>query len=240
MSKTLLNAVNDTLKRMGSIKGNSGELVSLADSQRQVLIDLAVSCINETVLDIYMASDRPMPNEVGTTNITLVAGDRDYTLPTDMVAIRWPLINESNGYAISEYPSGWEGLVNDQLQPSNFIGRPTYGVIRPTDGLLYLDMVPTSADNGLQYKLYYDKSQIKSLAADTMPFSDDTYLFFIPAVVEKVKMERDEQSDAKFLVSNKKYQSLIARCAKLVTMSHERTSWLPTGANLFSSDPMED
>ncbi len=239
MAKTLLQGVNDVLKRMGVIKGNSGELSSLTDSQRQVLVDLAVNCWNEVVIELYESSDLSMPKEVGTATITLATGDRDYSLPSDLVYIKWPLRNASNGYLIQEYPGGWDQLQNDQLQPANFTGRPFYATIRPTDGLLYMDRIPTAADNGLAFTLEYDKSLIKSLAADTFPFSDDVYFILVPAVVEKIKMERDEQSDARFAVCLKKYSRSLGIAAGMVSLNKQRNNWLPISYSV-TGDPMEE
>ena len=239
MSKTLLQATNDVLKRIGAIKGNSGELASLTDSQRQIYIDICVQCWNEVIIDLFESSESSMPLEVGSTTITLSTGDRDYTLPTDLVYIKWPLRNTSNGYLIHEYPGGFNGMLDDQLQPSTFTGRPMYGVIRPTDGQLYLDRSPTSNDNGLQYTLYYDKSLIKSLASDTMPFSDDVYTILIPAVSEKIKMERDGQKAEAYVVSEKKYKKYIGRAARMLSMNKQRTSYLRQ-EHYNNCDPMEE
>lgn len=239
MAKTLLQGVNDVLKRLGVIKGNSGELSSLTDSQRQVLVDLAVNCWNEVVIELYEASDLSMPKEVGSTTITLATGDRNYTLPSDLVYIKWPLINASNGYLIQEYPGGWDQIQNDQLQPANFTGRPFYATIRPTDGLLYMDRIPTPADDGLQFTLEYDKSLIKTLASDTFAFNDDVYHILIPAVAEKIKMERDEQSDSRFVVSLKKYQHSLGIAAGMISLNKQRNNWLPIAYNVCS-DPMEE
>jgi len=233
MAKTLLQGVNDVLKRMGAIKGNSGEIASLVDSQRQVLVDLAVSCWNETIIELYESSQMTMPNEMGTSTVTLSAGDRDYALPSDLVFIKWPLRNASNGYLIHEYPGGFEQLENDQLQPNAFTGRPLYAAIRPSDGQLYLDRIPQAEDAGIAYTLEYDKSLIKTLATDTFPFNDDTYYVLIPAVAEKIKMERDDQSEGRYVVSRKKYDKAIGLAAGMISLNKQRKSWLtfPSGFN---------
>lgn len=238
MAKTLLQGVNDVLKRIGALKGNSGELASLVDSQRQIKIDLAVNCWNETLIELYELSEISMPNEVATTTITLALNDRDYALPSDLVYIKWPIRNTSNGYLIAEYPGGWDQMQNDQLQPSTFTGRPFYGTIRPTDGQLYLDRLPQSADVGLAYTLSYDKSLIKSLASDTFPCNDDTYTMLVPAVAEKIKMESDEQSEARYAVSLKKYNKYLAVAAGMISLNKSRNTWLPQSYS--SCDPMEE
>lgn len=241
MAKTLLNGVNDVLKRMGAIKGNSGELSSLSDPQRQVLVDLAVACWNEVIIDLFESSEMTMPQEMGTSTLTLVTGDRDYSLPSDLVFIKWPLKNDSNGYRIEEYPGGWDQIRKDQLQPNTFTGRPFYAVVRPSDGLLYLDRIPTADDNGLQYTIEYDKSLIKSLATDTFPFSDDVYSMLVPAVVEQIKSERDAQSDVRYTISNGKRRKYIARASAMLSLQKQRTNYLPQQQYSYGSmDPFEE
>ncbi len=241
MAKTLLDGVNEVLKRLGDIKSNSGVLSSLTDSQRQVRIDLCVQLWNEVISELYDASEQQFPKEMATATITLATGDRDYALPADLVYIRWPLKNDSNGYLISEYGGGWEQLILDQLQPANFIGRPFYGVIRPSDGLLYLDRIPTAQDNGLQYTLYYDKDIILDSATDAFPFADSVFIDLVPAVAEKMKMELDDQSDARYMTSLSKYTKSIARAAGKISMSLPRKDYSPDrtyDGNL--SDPMSE
>lgn len=238
MTKTLLDGVNDVLRRRGEIKSNSGELASLTDSQRQTSIDLAIQAWNESVIDLYDISEMQMPNEMATSNIMLITSTRAYTLPTDLVMIRYPLIQETNGYTIYEYGGGWDQMRRDQLQPSNYTGRPSLGCIRPSDGKLYLDRTPTSVDNGLQYTLTYDKSLIMSLAADTFPFNDEVYYMMVATVAEKLKMETANQNDTKYLVSEKKYQQALGKAAGLLSKKPQRSSWLPEHGSWDTSDPL--
>lgn len=236
MAKTLLNGVNDVLKRLGHIKGNSGELASLTDSQRQVVIDLAIQSWNELLVDLYDSAEIPFPNEVATSNITLATSDRDYVLPSDMVYIRWPLINTTYGYEIFEYPGGWDQMRKDQTIPDNYTGRPQYAVIRPTDGYLYLEKIPTSAENGLVYALAYDKSLLMDAAADTFPCIDDVYQMLIPCATELVKRDQEKSFDEAI------YRRRLGQAATLLTKRQQRTSWSPQrlGAHVTNSDPLED
>lgn len=235
MAKTLLNGVNDVLKRLGYIKGNSGELASLTDSQRQVIIDLVIQSWNELLIDVYDSAEIAFPNEVATSNITLATSDRDYVLPSDLVYIRWPLINQTYGYEIFEYPGGWDQLRRDQTIPANYTGRPQYAAVRPTDGYLYLERIPTSAENGLVYVLTYDKSLLMDSAADTFPFIDDVYQMLIPCVTELVKRDQEKAFDEAI------YRRRLGQAASLLTRKQQRQSWTPQrlGAHVTNSDPLE-
>lgn len=239
-TKTLLNGVNDVLMRMGSIKSNSGALDSLVDSQRQVQIDLAVQIWNEVIIDLYDSCDDSMPNEMAEGTITLAASDRDYTLPTNLTSIRWPLKNVTNGDFIYEYSGGYEQLFKDQSIPASYTGKPQAGVIRPSDGQLYLDRIPTAAENGVVYTYLYDKSLIVSLATDIFAFNDDVYFTLLQAVVEKIKMERSEQSDARYSVSQRKYEKSVGKAAAKIRLQQPRKSWGVNRINSVNSyDPYE-
>lgn len=226
-TKTLLDGVNDILMRMGSIKSNSGSLDSLVDSQRQVHIDLAIQAWNEVIIDLYDSSEDIMPNEMGITTITLALNDRDYVLPSNLTSIRWPLKNLTNGDEIFSYAGGYEQMFKDQSIPDDYTGKPQAGCIRPSDGYLYLDYIPTSAEHGAVYTLLYDKSLIVSESTDVFAFNDDVYFTLLQAVVEKMKMERDEQSDARYSVSQRKYDKAIARAAAKIRLRQPNKSWGP-------------
>lgn len=236
MSRTLLQGVNDVLKRLGYIKGNSGDLTSLTDSQRQVAIDLTIQSWNEIIIDLYDSCEIPFPNETTTTNITLATSDRDYSIPADLIYIRWPLINATYGYEIFEYPGGFDQMRRDQTIPANYTGRPQYAAIRPSDGLLYMDRIPTSVENGLVYVLTYDKSLLISSAASTFPFIDDVYQILIPCVTELVKRDVEKAWDEDI------YNRRMGQAAAMLSKNLPRQSWTPQrlGAQVTSSDPLGD
>lgn len=234
MAKTLLNGVNDVMKRLGYIKGNSGELASLTDSQRQVTIDLTIQSWNEVIVEIYDASDTPFPNELAENTITLVTNDRDYVLQTDLVQIRWPFTNQTNGNQIFEYPGGYEQIYADQSIPANFTGQPTLGAIRPIDGQLYLDRLPTAELNGDVYTYQYDKEVLLSAAADSMPFGDTVYSQLIMAVAELVKRDKEKSFDGGM------YARRTGIAAGLLTQQQQRRHWTPIrGTRINASDPLE-
>lgn len=236
MSRTLLQGVNDVLKRLGYIKGNTGDLTSLTDSQRQVVVDLTVQSWNEIVIDLYDSAEIQFPNEMSTSNITLATSDRDYSIPNDLIYIRWPLINATYGYEIFEYPGGWDQLRKDQTIPANYTGRPQYAAVRPSDGLLYMDRIPTSAENNLVYVLTYDKSLIISAAASTFPFIDDIYQLLVPCVTELIKRDIEKTFDDDL------YNRRLAQAAAMLAKALPRQSWTPDrlGAHVTSSDPLGD
>lgn len=192
MAKTLLNACNEVLKRTGIIAGDAGALTSLTDSARQKSIDRAVQVINEGIDDLYATSNLSLPNKQAESTITLVTGTRNYTLATALVILRWPLIDRTNNQQIHEYAGGYNAiLVGDPEQDDT--GLPHYAAIRPTDGALFLDRAPSSAENGNIYTYQYDKDTVLDEAADTVPFKDEVFRAMVPAWAQLFR--RDQQND---------------------------------------------
>lgn len=220
MSKTLLDGVNETLKRVRVISGDAGALTTLTNSARQGPIDIAVQVINEGIDTLYTASPDAMPNEQAESTITLVAGTRAYSLATDIVQLRWPLIDRTNSQRIFEAPGGYASMLERDLEQDD-TGLPYYGAIRPTDGKLFLDRAPTSADAGRIYTYQYDADQALAAATDVMPFTDAVFRAMVPAWVQLWKREQRNEFDEAL------YHETIGRAARLVTEKQQRTNWSP-------------
>ena len=90
-------------------------------------------------------------------SIVLIAAKRTYDLPCDLVQIRWPLHEETQGLFINKYPGEYEELKHALVQPGNYTGPPQNAAISPVDGELYLDMIPTASEADYEYKYYYWK-----------------------------------------------------------------------------------
>jgi hypothetical protein len=221
MAKTLLNGVNEVLKRVSVIQGDSGALTTLTDSGRQVYIDLAVQVLNEVMEEMYALANKPMPNILSENTITLATSDRDYTLQTDLIQLLYPLLDETNGQYILEYPGGYMGMVSDQAYPSNYTGLPTYAVISPEDGELYLDKLPTSDENGLVYKYRYIKDGSLSAAADQFPFSDAVFRAIIPAASQLWSKQQKKEFDSG------EYKISMGRAMRFLSQGVQRDSWIP-------------
>lgn len=220
MAKTLIDGLNEVLKRVGVIAGDAGELSTLTDGSRQRAIDLGVQAWNEAIEELFSASERPLPNEQAESTITLVAGDRDYALASDLVQLRWPFIDKTNNQYLTEYGPGYNGLlILDREQDDT--GLPHWGAIRPTDGQLFLDRAPTSVEAGRVYTYQYDKDVSLDAAADVMPFTDATFRAMVPAVVQVWKREMRNEFDGEL------YQISIGRASRFLTQSQPRTSWSP-------------
>lgn len=220
MAKTLLNGVNEVLKRTGFITGDAGELSTLTDSARQVAIDQAVQVINEGVSELYTVSGKVLPKEQGSSTVTLLLATRDYTLATDLVQMRWPLVDRTNSQRIEQFPGDYNDMLLLDLEQDD-TGLPMYGTIRPTDGKLFLDRAPTSAEVGRVYTYQYDKDLAMTTAAATMPFSDAVFRSMVPAWVQLWKREMRNEFDGDLFVKN------IGTASRLLTQNQPRTSYNP-------------
>jgi len=195
MSKTLLNGVNEVLKRV-QIVSESNLLTSLTNSGKQVFIDLAVQAWREATQQVFSKANVMMPNQGKEGSVTLVAGTRAYTLASDLVQIRWPLHDETNGQYIVEYPGGYEELRNSQNFPANYTGLPLQGAISPIDAKLYLDYIPTSSEAGYVYKYFYWKATDLVTYDDVFPFDDDVFWALVPVVSDIWRMmQQNKTSD---------------------------------------------
>ena len=197
MVKTLLDGVNDVLKRTNFITSGD-EFTSLTDSSRQVYIDVAVQVWNEAVEELYSTAEQAMPTELAEDTITLVADQRVYTLASDLVEFRFPLLDETNSHFIFKWGGDYHSLVNAQPDPNAFRGLPNFGVIDPRTGNLFLDRDPTTDGGGVGrvYKYRYDRELALSLATDTFPFKDVVYRGLVPAVAQFWNREQRNSFDA--------------------------------------------
>ncbi len=226
MAKTLLDGVNEVLKKLSLIQSDNVTLSSLTDSARQIWIDQSVQAWNEVMEQMYYVAREPMPNILAENTITLVTSDRDYALQTDLVELvigeyNSVMLDETNGRFI--YHRSYMQIVSEQFQPANWTGIPLYGGIRPTDGEFYLDRIPTSAENGLVYKYRYLKDASVSGATDQFPFSDAVFRALVPAVAEVVNRKRNSEFDSGL------YNANLGRAGGLLNKVQERRSWSPRG-----------
>lgn len=216
--KTLLNCVNQILLRTKWIAGDAAQLTTLTDSARQSAIDIAVQVINEGIDELYSASSMALPSSQGEATITLLTNTWEYTLASDLVQLRWPMIDKTNSDFLYEgdYNSF---LINDPEQDDT--GQPLFAAIRPTDGKLYLDRAPSSDFVGRVYTYQYDKDTVLSAAADVVPFSDTVFRAMVPAWVQLWKREQRNEFDGELFRAN------IGRAARLMPNQQPSDSYNP-------------
>lgn len=195
MAFTLLQAINRTLKRHGTIAGSSGELTSFTDTSRQRTVDLCLQVWNEVVHELYSYGTFQGEQSVGT--LTLTTGTTVYAVPSDfeqMSGETWEtkvMVNTDN-YRLHEYPGGHQQLYADQPDPSDFSGRPTHWVLDKTQNSFKVDATPTADENGDAYTFLYDKEIVLDDTTDTFPFSDTVVRALVPVVADLMRIDDKE------------------------------------------------
>lgn len=220
MAKTLLQAVNETLKRVRVISGDSGVLTTLTDSARQGAIDIAVQVINEGLEELYSVVSMALPKQQAQSTVTLVTSQRDYTLASNLIALRWPLIDKTNNQIITEFPGGYNAILTYDREQDD-TGLPQSAAISPVDGKLYLDSIPTSAEAGRIYTYQYDKDLSLVDAADEFPFSDTAFRAMVPVWVQLWKREEQNQFDGDL------FKASMGRAARSLPMKPPRSTYAP-------------
>lgn len=228
--KTLLNCVNEVLKRTKTINSNT-LLTSLTHTGKQNYIDIAVQAWNETIDQLYGDIKEIRPNALGEGMITIASGTREYFLASDLNILHYPLLDETNGRYIHEYPYGYVNLVNSQAIPANYTGLPELGAIRPSDGVLYLDKIPTVNEDGAIYKFRYEKDTELVNAADMVPFNDVVFRALVPAVAEKWKLDNKKEFNGGV------YKRSIGTAARYLRRTPQNSSWLPQRGTENVTDP---
>lgn len=195
MAFTFLQAVNDTLKRHGTIAGSAGELTTFTDTGFQGHIDLCIQVWNEVVHELYSFGTFHGEQKEGT--LTLATDTTTYATPSDfeqMSGETWEtavMVNTGN-FFMREYPGGHLKLYADQPDPSDFTGRPRHWVLDKTGDNFKVDSTPTADENGDAYTFLYDKEIALTTTTDTFPFTDTVVRALTPVVAELMRIDDKE------------------------------------------------
>lgn len=214
MALSFLDAVNATLKRVLVIQGATGEITSFTVSAIQPDIDLMKQVWNESLRNLYTESLTPLPRGMGEDNITLIEGQREYSLPSNLEEIIYPLLNEEDGNFIKEYPGGFLAMRINQPQPDNFTGRPIWSAVNPSNGLLRMDTSPTAQDAGDIYKIIFKKTLSLDIETDTFPMSDLAIEMTYAHVADVWRRWKNQDFDADQAAKN--YAKAIQAITKII------------------------
>jgi hypothetical protein len=194
MAKTLLNGVNEVLKRVNVIAGDASALTNLVDSARQHPIDITVQVINEGMDRLYSYAQQSMPKQQAESAITLVNGTRDYELEDDLIELHFPLIDRTNTQFIVDFPGGYDKML--ELDPEqNDTGLPYFAAINPLNGDLHMDRAPTSVEAGRVYTYQYERDLVVAAADDEFPFTDVVFRSMVPCWAQLYKREMKNEFD---------------------------------------------
>jgi hypothetical protein len=135
------------------------------------------------------------------------------------VQIRFPLIDQTNGFRIHEYPGGYEAMRRNQLQPDNYTGDFTHACINTTNGKLRLNTKPTSSEAGRVYNLFYDKDQELCDEDDEVPFSNAAFRAVVPLCSEAF----DEMRSNDF--NSNEFRKSVGRAVAMIYKVQPRDKW---------------
>lgn len=220
MAFTFLQAVNETLKRVGVIHGDAGELTNFVDTARQQNIDVARSIWNEIIHELFTME--LFSRGVREGQFVLVTDIREYDLEPDFEIMAADIIrNESETRILTPYQGGYVQLWGDQPDPADFTGQPLYWAINPTSNMIRVDVTPKSSENGDIYKYLYMKRIFLSAVGDTFPFSDTVVDSLIPATAQI--WERDRKGRKFF--DRQLFRASFNRAVFYLTQSRPRTTY---------------
>lgn len=220
MSHTLLDAVNETLKRVNVIAGTAGLLSSLTSSAIQHNIDIAVQVINEGIDELYSTSGTSMPKQSAQSTITLALGTREYSLATDLERLHWPMIDRTNTQYLFLWPQSYDDLL--LLDPQQaYTGLPIWGIISPDTNMLRVDRAPDSASTGKVYTYQYDRDTVLVNATDAIPFNDPAFRAMVPAWAQLYRRGMRLDFDADL------YTQAVGRASRMAIEEQQRTSYDP-------------
>lgn len=235
MAKTLLNGVNEVLKKAKVLDADAGLLTSLTDSAKQMFIDSAVQAINEAMDVLFSVTQISKPLQLKEATITFVTGTKAYQLAADLVMLRreYHLIDQTNNHQIEIMDeNGYWQIVRGDFEQDD-TGLPSLAAIRPTDGYLVFERTPTSAENGRIYKYRYDKELELVDFDDTFPFNNTVFRALIPAATELWKLHHQQE----FVTAL--YNNGIARAARALRQLPARTSWAAPRSTGTVTDPFD-
>lgn len=238
MAKTLLDGVNEVLKKVKILDNDTGLLTTLTDSARQVFIDSAVQAINETIDELYSptVSDLPKPKMLKQSTITLVTGERTARLGSSAVTLRqeFNLVDRTNNHTIFILDrGGFRNIINADLEQDD-TGLPSVCAIDPTqERQIIFDRAPTAVENGNVYTYYYDRDLELTDKDDEFPFTNQGFRAVVAAASELWKRDQHQEFDASY------FNASLARAAVRLDGVTHSNSYAPPRGGVNPTDPMQ-
>ena len=232
MAKTLLNAVNEVLKKT-DVLDSDGLLDSLTDSARQMFIDTAVQVVNEFMDELY-SGDISKPKQMRESTITLETGIQSYGLHSSLIMLRqeYHLVDETNNHIISiQGEDGYYKIVIGDIEQDD-TGLPHFCAISPINGQLVMDRTPTANEDGRVYTYRYDRDLELDDADDCFPFNNAVFRAMVPGAAELWKFyERGEFNET---IWNRS----MARAKRFLRQLPKRGSWTADRGGDNLTDPL--
>ena len=241
MPLTILAMMNASLKRVGVIQGDAGNLVTstvtstatgltateaFTDSARQRQIDVMLQCLNEANHSIFSLG--LLPKEAATGSFNLASGTREYALPSDferMAGMTWEtrcMRGATSGQLLYEYPDGYAKMLADQPIATDWVGDPQSFALSPVDSYFRLDREPATGATDLYYYLYDKRIGFSSTQATTaLPYSETVADSLVPVLAEMWSRNFKKESDS-FILS-----TALTRALEYAGKTQRLDRWAP-------------
>lgn len=240
MTVTVLQLVNSVLKRTGEIAGDSEELATstvtstatgltateaFTDSRRQHKIDVALQLSNEALHEVFAMG--LVYKLASTATVTLVAGQREYDLPSDFERMAGEdkqyrvLRGATNGLTLSEYDGGYAAMLAQQAVASDFTGTPAAWALSPANFTIRMDAEPDTGDAGDTYNFLYERriGFSSTMATEALPVSDTVADALVPAIAEAYSRSFKKDLDPDFL------RGSLNRALDFLRQNQRRDRW---------------
>jgi hypothetical protein len=204
MAIVFLDVVNETLKRVGAIQGDTGNLVTATVTgtatgafdvepfersaiQRQV--DVCIQLWREGIHELYVHG--LFAREAASATFTFASDTREYTLPNDFERIAGDgyVRGATTGLVLTPYPGGYAKMLADQPRASDWVGDPGHFAFSPATDTIRFDRTFATQQAGHVYNMLYERSInfTSTMATAELPFSDTVSYDMVPTVAEFMK-----------------------------------------------------
>lgn len=222
MSVLFLQCINKSLMRVGEIAGDSEALATstvtstatgltatgaFTDSRRQHKIDIMLQIWNEMSHEVF--SMGLYYAVAASATIALVAGQREYDLPSDFERMAGKdfktrvVRGVTNGMMLVEYNGGYAAMLAEQAFATQYTGQPLSWAISPAAFKLRFDYEPVTDIAGNTYNYLYEKriSLTSTMATETMPYSDTVADALVPVSAEIYNRALKHEFDRDFMIN---------------------------------------
>lgn len=176
---TFLEGVNRLLRIATVLSGDDDDLADFTSTQHRAALNLAKVAIQSTLGELV--ANRLIPYEEADGNITYVADQRTYDLPSDFMRFKGdPFLleldsnDESANKFVAIYPGGEEKLRWAVLDYRSQKGNPIWFYpVMGSSKKIGLYPVPDSSHDGIKTRFPYERGVTVVSESDNLPFTDD-------------------------------------------------------------------
>lgn len=222
MPVTFLDCMNESLRRVGEIAGDSEALATstvtstatgltatdaFTDSRRQHKIDIMRQTWSEVSQQVYTMG--LFFSLASTATIILVAGQREYDLPSNFERMAGKdfknrvIRGVTNGMMLAEYNGGYSAMLADQAFATQYTGQPLSWALSPAAFKLRFDYEPVTDIAGNTYNYLYERriGLTSTMATETMPYSDSVADALVPVTAEVYNRALKHEFDRDFMIA---------------------------------------